>query len=85
MWFVTTTRIYDLSFLSKQDSSALTRKRLEIMKKWKEEARNKYMEGQEEKKKRLQAKLLKISSGDQKEMAQPTNTRLRSGGSDSNV
>jgi hypothetical protein len=55
------------------------------MKKWKEEARNKYMEGQEEKKKRLQAKLLKISSGDQKEMAQPTNTRLRSGGSDSNV
>ena len=61
VWFVTTTRIYDLwfLFLSKTDSNALTRKRLTITRKWKEEAKKKHLERQEENQKKLEAKILK--------------------------
>lgn len=61
VWFVTTTRIYDLwfLFLSKQDSSALIRKRLKVTRKWKDEAREKCLERLEKKQRGHEAKMLK--------------------------
>ncbi|PMD59492.1 uncharacterized protein K444DRAFT_613449 [Hyaloscypha bicolor E] len=66
MWFVTTTRIYDLWYSFRQDSGFLARKQLDITRKWKEVARERYFlrqarkrERQEEKLKKLEAKLLK--------------------------
>jgi hypothetical protein len=87
MWFVTTTRLYDLWFLSRQDSSALTRKRIMISRRWKEEARRKYLERQDEKQQRLEAEELKKAK--QKEKQTPkgevAKAYVRSRRPDSNV
>ena len=77
MWFVTTTRLYDLWFLSRQDSSALTRKRVLITRKWKEEARRKYLERQNERQKRLETKELKRAKKGQKDTAQVAKALVR--------
>lgn len=58
MWFVTTTGIYDLWYLLKQDSGSLTRKQTEITRKWKEESRKKYLQRQRDKLKKHEKKNL---------------------------
>jgi hypothetical protein len=74
---VTTTRLYDLWFLSRQDSSALTRKRVLIMRTWKEEARRKYLERQDERQKRLEAEELKRAKKGQEDTAQVAKALVR--------
>jgi hypothetical protein len=87
MWFVTTTRLYDLWFLSRQDSGALTRKRIMISRRWKEEARRKYLERQDEKQQRLEAAELKKAKQKQKKTTQGevAEAFVRSRRPDSNV
>jgi hypothetical protein len=87
MWFVTSTRLYDLWFLSKQDSSALTRKRILISRRWKEKARRKYLERQDEKQQRLEAEELKKAKQNQKKTTQGevAEAYVRSRRPDSNV
>jgi hypothetical protein len=77
IWFVTTTRLYDLWFLSRQDSSALTRKRVLITRKWKEEARRKYLERQDERQKRHEAEELKRIKKGQKDTGQVAKALVR--------
>jgi hypothetical protein len=77
IWFVTTTRLCDLWFLSRQDSTALTRKRVLITRKWKEEARKKYLERQDERQKRYEAEELKRAKKGQKDTAEVAKALVR--------